>query len=85
MAKQILTEEKISKFFSLILGAIIGGKTDTVTSKVSQDKELVKRIKDVDKSYKNFKQYLKSKYGKEEFDAIEKQTITNLRKKGYKI
>lgn len=85
MAKQTLTEVKMGKFFSLILGAIMGGKTDAVTSKVSQDKELVKKIKDIDKSYKDFKNYLRSKYGKEEFDVIEKQTIINLRKKGYKI
>lgn len=84
MAKQQLTEEKMGKILSFIVGAIVGGKTDKVTSKVS-DAELVKRIKDVDKSYKEFTNYLRKKYGKDEFDNIEKQTKINLRKKGYKV
>jgi len=85
MAKQKLTEEKISKLISLILGAIVGGKTNSVTAKVSTDQELVKKIKDIDKSYNDFTTYLKNKYGKEEFDAIEKQSKIDLRKQGYNV
>jgi len=85
MAKQQLTEEKIGKLLSFIMGAIIGGKNNKVTYKFSKDQEITKRIKDMDKSYNDFANYLRKKYGKEGFDAIEKQTYDNLRKKGYNV
>jgi len=85
MAKELLTEVKIGKFLSFIMGAIMGGKTDTITSKVSDDKELVKRIKETDKSYKEMMKYVKSKYGKEYMKNLDARTVQLMKKKGFDV
>ena len=85
MAKQQLTEEKISKVISLIFGAIFGGKTDTITSKVSSDKELVKRIKDADKSYKEMINHLEKKYGKEIVRTAKEKADKSLKQQGFNV
>lgn len=74
MAKQQLNEEKISKLISFILGAVVGGKTNSVTSKVSNDKELVKSIKDLDDSYQNLLKHFEKKYGKDFVDKVKTKT-----------
>ena len=85
MAKELLTEAKISKFLSFIMGAIIGGKTDNITSKVSDDRELVKRIKDADKSYKEMEAYVKKKYGKDFMKDVETKANRYLRAQGFDL
>lgn len=85
MAKQILTEQKMGKLLSFIAGAIIGGKTDTITSKVSQDKELVKKIKAADKSYSEMIKYLEKKYGKGFVKSAKEKSDKVLRQQGFDI
>jgi hypothetical protein len=65
MAKQKLTEEKMEKFLSLIMGYIIGGKTDKIIPKISNDRDLVNRIKNTDKSYRELMDYMRKEYGEE--------------------
>jgi len=65
MAKQKLTEEKMEKFLSLIMGYIIGGKTDKIIPKISNDQDLVNRIKNTDKSYRELMDYMRKEYGEE--------------------
>ena len=85
MAKNLITEQKMGKLLSFIAGAIIGGKTDAVTSKVSQDKELVKRIKAADKSYSEMIKYLEKKYGKDFVRSAKEKSDKVLRQQGFDI
>jgi len=85
MAKDVIKEEKISKLISFILGAIFSGKPEKVTSKVSTDKELVKKIKDADKSYQNMIKYLEKKYGKEMVRAAKEKADKSLRQQGFNV
>lgn len=70
----------MGKLLTFIMGAITGGKTNVVTSKVSKDKELVKLIKDTDKSYNQMMKYLKKQYGKEYMKDLDVRA-TDLTKK----
>ena len=85
MAKNLITEQKLGKLLSFITGAIIGGKTDAVTSKVSQDKELVKRLKAANKSYSEMIKYLEKKYGKDFVRSAKEKSDKVLRQQGFDI
>ena len=85
MAKQQLTEAKVGKFLSLILGAIFSGKADTITSKVSKDRELAKKIKDVDKSYKELIKYFEGKLGKDVVKGALEKSSKSLKQQGFNV
>lgn len=55
----------MEKFLSLIMGYIIGGKTDKIIPKISNDRDLVNRIKNTDKSYRELMDYMRKEYGEE--------------------
>jgi len=83
MAKEQLTEEKIGKFISFIMGYIVGGQAEKIIPKVSQDKELSNKIRAVDTSYKSLRKYMIDKYGKDFVVDAEKKAAEKIKNRSY--